>query len=292
MKYPLITSLLLFLLITGCSREKNEGGKDVVRSKVLVKVAQVKRETIRKTLSYYGNVGGVREAIVYTDVPGKLLRYEVKEGDRVKKDEIIAYIERKVPGLSYEPYPVKSPISGVIGTLYLKPGQMAAPQIPIAFVSDISELEVTFEIPETDVVKIKRGSKVIISLDREIAYGGFVYRVSSVVDPLKRTSQVKVRFNRNPKGLKPGMLVKGEFVLEEHKDALVVPENAIVEEGKDYFVFVVDKGIARKRKIVKGIVSRGRVEILEGLKELERVVTLGASGLEDGQPVEVGGGIE
>jgi len=292
MKYRGIFLLLIFFLLTNCSKRKAEEEGVVKRAKVLVKVTQAQKETIRKSLSYYGNVGGVKEAVVYPDIPGKLLRYEVKEGDFVNKDQVIAYLERSVPGVSYEPYPVKSPISGVIGTLYLKPGQMAAPQIPIAFVSDISKLEVTFEVPEMDVIHIKNGSKAVISLNEEIKYEGYVYRVSSVVDPLKRTSQVKVRFRNNPKKLKPGMLVKGEIILEEHKDVVVVPESAIVEEEGNYFVFVVENGVANKRKIRKGLEYRGRVEILEGLKEGENVVTLGGAGLEDGQPVEVGGEME
>lgn len=292
MRYKGISLLLIFFLLIGCRKEKTEEETVVQRAKVLVKITQVEKETIRKVLSYYGNVGGVKEAIVYPDIPGKLLRYEIKEGGVVKKDQVIAYLERSVPGVSYKPYPVKSPISGVIGTLYLKPGQMAAPQIPLAFVSDISELEVTFEIPETDVIHVKSGAKAIISLNKEIRYEGYVYRVSLVVDPVKRTSQVKVRFKRNPESLKPGMLVRGEIILEEHRDVIVVPENAIVEEKGSYFVFIVEDGIAKKRRITKGLAYRGKVEIVEGLEEGEKVITLGASGLEDGQPVEVGGEME
>jgi membrane fusion protein (multidrug efflux system) len=70
-------------------------------------------------------------------------------------------------------------------------------------------------------------------------------------------------------------------------DALMIPEQAIVPEGGETFVFVVQDGAAQKRKVQIGQRRVGQVQVIEGLAADELVVTEGTQKLRDGSPVAV-----
>ena len=94
------------------------------------------------------------------------------------------------------------------------------------------------------------------------------------------------------KVLRPGMLVGTLIAKEESRNTLIVPLSALVKEGNQYVVFKVSGGIAHKKTVEIGIKSGRYVEIKSGIAEGDTVITLGAAGLSDGQPVEIGGEIK
>ncbi len=278
--------LILILLTLLCCGRVERSKEKPERAKPLVRVSLVKRGYIAHILEYLGTVRGVKEAHIYTQVPGKLLRYTVREGESVKKDQVIALLDRSVPGLEYKPVQVKTPISGIVGILYLKPGELVTPQVPLALVSDISSLEVEVEIPQKDIPKIET-SKTGYVLYQEREIPAKILSVSSSLDPLKKTAKARLRILKPGKGMRPGMLLKVRIATQESRNALIIPESSLIIRGKDTLAFVVEKGRAEERRIRIGISSYGRVEVLEGLKEGEYVVSLGAPGLTNNQEVEV-----
>ena len=87
-------------------------------------------------------------------------------------------------------------------------------------------------------------------------------------------------------GLRPGLFVRVALVLNERNDAIQVPEQALVPQGQDQFVFRVVDGKAALTKVTAGIRRNGMVEITEGLSPDDQVVTAGQLKIRDGAPVK------
>lgn len=272
-------------VVAGCSGgKKTENNSTANRQKLLVKTIQAPKGYIAERLTYYGTVAGAKEAQIFPDMPGKLIEYKVKEGQRVSKDQVIALLDRSIPGMNYEPLVVKSPISGIVAFTYARPGQMCAPQMPIALVVDNSRLEVQADVPPDELPLIKAGQKAIIYTDGDSVIAK-VKSVSAAVDPMRKVGQIKVAASSSK--LCSGMLVKVDVILREAKDAVIVPSSAVVKSDGKTFVFVVEDGVARQREVKLDIEDNNQYAVVSGLQPGETIVVEGAEGLSDGQPVEV-----
>jgi RND family efflux transporter MFP subunit len=119
------------------------------------------------------------------------------------------------------------------------------------------------------------------------AFAGRVVRVSPVIDPATRTFRVEVEVRQKDGGLRPGMFVRTRIVAERHEQVPVVPRHAVVTRGGDRVVFVVDKQRAVQRRVVVGLGDDERIEIREGVRPGESLVTTGYETLVDGARVRV-----
>ncbi len=262
---------------------------DIGQVKALVKVSIVKRGDIAQRYIYYGMVTSDKEALIYPDMPGKVAAVTVKEGDRVKKDQVVALINRDIPGLQYKPLKVKSTIDGVVGFIYVKPGQMVAQQVPLMYIVDPTNLRVEAYIPQADLYFVKPGKEAIITISQD-SLKGVVRSISPAIDMKTRQAKVYIKPYPNAiKVLKPGMFVKILIAKEKSKNTLIVPLSALVKEDDKFVVFKVTNSIAHKVEVVPGVQSGKYIEIKGEISEGDTVISLGAAGISDGQPVEIGG---
>ncbi len=114
-----------------------------------------------------------------------------------------------------------------------------------------------------------------------------VTRISPVIDAETGTFKITVEIEDAARRIKPGMFARINIVQDHHEDALQVPRIAVVGDGDESAVFVVDNGLAVRRPVTTGISQKGMVEIVSGLSDHEPVVTVGQSGLKDGSKVTV-----
>jgi len=185
---------------------------------------------------------------------------------------------------------IRAPFDGRVGLRRVSLGSLISPGTVITTLDDTSTIKLDFTIPETFLSVVQPGLEIAA---RSVAYpdASFSGRVSSVdtrIDPATRSVTVRALLP-NPEGLlKPGMfltvrLSRGAI------DALLVPEQALVPEQGDVFVFVVSDGLAEKRRVRIGQRRVGDVQIVEGLAEGELVVTEGTQKLRDGAAVRLQG---
>jgi membrane fusion protein, multidrug efflux system len=185
---------------------------------------------------------------------------------------------------------IRAPFAGRVGLRRISVGSLISPGTVITTLDDTSTIKLDFTIPETFLSVVTPGLEIAA---RSVAYpdASFSGRVSSIdsrVDPATRSVTVRALLP-NPEGLlKPGMFLTVRLS-RGAVDALLVPEQALVPEQGDVFVFVVVDGVAEKRLVRIGQRRVGDVQIVDGLAEGELVVTEGTQKLRDGAPVRLQG---
>lgn len=190
---------------------------------------------------------------------------------------------------------IKSPINGVLGSVNLQLGETASLALPAAIVSDASALEVEVMVNENDVSYIKTGSQVdiLIKAAEITKIKGQVESVATVADPSKRNFAVKVALPNQDGKIRSGMFAELTIDTVNKQNVLCVPVNAVIPKNGSTMVYVVDKSQKARPLVVKtGIKNERYIEITQGLKVGQQVITKGNTLVNDGTLVRVvaGGG--
>lgn len=183
---------------------------------------------------------------------------------------------------------VRAPVSGVITEKHVETGDVIGNQARLFSIADVSSLVVRVGVSELDVVELRNGDPVFISLDaypnRELA--GRIRRIFPSGDPTTRLVPVEVAIDPASAGMvRPGFLARITFALSTHDNVLLIPQSAIIGAQGNEAVFAVEDGKAIRRTVETGLTSRGMVEVRNGLQEGEEIVFVGANSLRDGMGV-------
>jgi membrane fusion protein (multidrug efflux system) len=117
-------------------------------------------------------------------------------------------------------------------------------------------------------------------------FSGTVDSIDTRLDPVARSVQIRAIITNTDGALKPGMFMTVSLQ-RERGEVLVAPEESIVPEGGQQFVFLVQEGIAKKRAVTLGRRVPGSVEILSGLSAGDMLITEGTHKVRNGSQVEV-----
>ena len=182
---------------------------------------------------------------------------------------------------------LRAPFAGVLGIRQVSPGALLTPNATIATLDDISRMYVDFQVPETALAAMQPGARVSATAaawpGRE--FEGEVETVEARVDPATRAVTVRAAFDNDEDLLRPGMLLDVHLFRPE-RQALVVPEIAVVQVGRDSFVYRVDaEGKVSQAPVRAGVRRAGMAEIVEGLQPGDRIVVDGTGKLRPGMTV-------
>jgi cobalt-zinc-cadmium efflux system membrane fusion protein len=183
---------------------------------------------------------------------------------------------------------VRAPFDGVVAGRSHQPGDLVEPggAEPILRVIDPSRLQIEAAVPAADLGRIAAGSPAQVHGASFPAEPARVIARPAAVDPRTGTAQVRLAFAA-PTRLPVGLAVDVEIQGEEHRAAVLVPAEALVQEGPQSFLFTVDgQKKAHRRAVRVGVVAGGRAEILSGVTAGEAVVVRGQTALPDGATVE------
>jgi len=252
-----------------------------------VEVAAVTKESVEDRLQATGALEAMAQVMVYSKVPGKLIRNLVVMNQYVKQDEVLALVDRDEPGFEFSQAEVKSPMSGVVAKTFLDMGAVVSPQTPIAQVVSTGRVKAVVNVVEKDIGKVKRGQPAVVRVDAyDQDFPGMVTNISPVENPQSRSVEVEITVP-NPGGkLKPGMFARSEIRAGKH-DGLVIPVSSVNRREDKSYVMVVGSDAAHEREVVLGQDLGEKIEVQSGLQEGEQVVTAGAYGLKDGDKVVV-----
>jgi membrane fusion protein (multidrug efflux system) len=181
---------------------------------------------------------------------------------------------------------IRAPFSGRVGLRRVSLGKLINPGTVITTLDDTTSIKVDFSVPDVFVGTVREG---LMLTARTTAYpgrdfGGRVASVDSRIDPATRAVTVRALVPNVDFALKPGMFLTVQLASEQ-RQALIIPEEALVPEQARQFVYVVANGRVSKREVQIGRREPGRVEVAQGLKEGERVVTEGTLKLREGAAV-------
>jgi membrane fusion protein (multidrug efflux system) len=183
---------------------------------------------------------------------------------------------------------IRAPFAGVVGLTDIDLGARVDDETVLTTLDDLTEVEVQFSLPETLFAEIAIAQPVNA---RSAAFPGraFTGRVAHIdtrIDPISRAFKVRAVIP-NPEGVLPsGMFMSLTLTLSE-SEALVVPEEAIVVQAADTFVFVVENGRATRRTVVTGQRREGVVAVRSGLEPGETVLVRGLQRVRDGSAVKI-----
>lgn len=188
---------------------------------------------------------------------------------------------------------VVAPFAGRVESRSVEPGEQITPGQPVLRLVDVGRVKVVAGIPERYATDVRQGAAVDVAFN---AYGipprkAEVTFVGSAIDPKTRTFPVEAVIE-NPDGLlKPQMIARVQVVRARHPDALVVPLAAIVRDETGDGLFVIEDTpegpIAHRRKVELGARSGEQVQVVEGIKAGDRVVTVGQTTLNADEPVSI-----
>jgi len=180
---------------------------------------------------------------------------------------------------------VRAPDDGLITKRFAHIGDVSTSAKPLFEMIRKGEIELRAKVSQDDISRLAVGQRAHVS-DSTRKAEGRVFQISPVVDETTRLGTVRIAVPTSS-GFRPGMFVKGH-IERGTRDALTVPNSAILsEEGNDY-VFVYEDGIARKHHVSIGARVKNVAEIRDGLKPGVQVIVAGAGFLNDEDPVAVG----
>ncbi|MGE0615022.1 MAG: efflux RND transporter periplasmic adaptor subunit [Bacteriovoracia bacterium] len=265
------------------------------RLEVTYREVPVKRADLEVTILSTGTVQPKNRLEIKPPVAGRVEDVLVKEGQIVRKGQILAWMssteraalldaarsqgpeEVKRWQENYRPTPILAPISGTIILRNVESGQTFTNADPVFTMSD--RLTVKAQVDETDIAQIRLRQSASIVLD---AYSG--QAIPAQVDQIAfdaktvnnvTTYEVDVLPEHTPETMRSGMTANVTFVVARKGDVLVVPNDSLRVQDNRYSVLVKSpdpKGAPLEKRVETGISDGKRTEIVSGLSEGETVL--------------------
>jgi membrane fusion protein (multidrug efflux system) len=186
---------------------------------------------------------------------------------------------------------IKAPFTGLIGLRQVSVGDYVKEGADLVNLESVDLLKVDFRVPEIYLKQVRVGQVMEVTLDAlpGKAFEGRIFAINPLIDAAGRSILIRAQVQNPDAALRPGMFVRVRLITREMADALVVPEQALVPQGQEQYVYRVIDGKAVRTKVEVGQRSDGRVEIVGGLEPDEVVVTAGQLKLRDGTQVQLAG---
>ncbi len=180
---------------------------------------------------------------------------------------------------------VRAPVSGTVTRKNIEVGSMASPGLPLLRVEDDSSYRIDVNVDEAFYDKLSPGAPVTVKIgSSEQKVVGKVSEVVPAIDPTTRTFLVKIALDGEL--LKTGQYAR-ILIPVGVKEAIIVPEKAVIEKGQLVGVYTVRKdGVINYRLVRIGAEHDGGVEVLSGLKEGDTIIMEGADKAIDGGVLE------
>ncbi len=175
---------------------------------------------------------------------------------------------------------IKAPSTGKIEKILAEDGEMIAPGHPvILFGSTENDWVVRVSLADREVVKLSMEDSATVTMDAfpGMDFKASVWELGSVADPVTGTYEVELRIHKELPGFRTGFISRVRIYPGEQSPSLVVPVESLLD-ASDWSarVYVYGEGVARSRRIRTGTIYGEVVEVREGLREGELVITEGA----------------
>jgi RND family efflux transporter MFP subunit len=184
---------------------------------------------------------------------------------------------------------IRAPLTGSVTVKHASAGEYLKAGAPIVTVVKLNPLRLRADVPEPYAASIEVGRALSFTVDalRDVTFQGRVTRLSPSVNPETRSLTVEAQIDNRHYKLKPGYFARAQIVVQPGSKAIMIPGSAVVSYVGLTKTFVVEGGRAAERTVKLGARSGDWVEVVEGVRPNELVVTSNLSRVRDGQPVDV-----
>jgi len=182
---------------------------------------------------------------------------------------------------------IRAPFSGKLGLRKVSLGALVRPGDVITTLDDTSVIKLEFEVPETVLGGVALGNTVSARASSmpNRKFDGTVTTIDSRIDPATRAVRIRAQIPNGDDALKPGMFMTVALSVGRVPDALVVPEESLLAQGGEQFVFVIRDGKAARTRVTVGQRLPGLAQITNGLTPDDQVAVTGLQQLRDGSRV-------
>ena len=187
---------------------------------------------------------------------------------------------------------IRAPFDGVLGLRHISVGALVRPGDPITTIDDLSQIKVDFEAPSIFLSALRPGLRIEgrIRAYPDRVFQGEVRNIDTRIDPATRTVSVRAILPNEEGLLRPGLLISIRLS-QNPRNALLIPEGAVIQRAQSSFVYKIVEGDEGPRavetKIKPGIRVTGKIEVLDGIGAEDRLVLHGLMQIRDGAPVRI-----
>ena len=199
----------------------------------------------------------------------------------------------RAAGVSTSYTSIRAPMSGRVGGIGVYPGSLVQPATSLTTITQLDPINVAFTLPESSLPALlaaqKRG-KVEVQAAPGAGLApvtGVLSFVDNTVDPAAGTIKVKAEFDNRETTLWPGQYVNTRVTVQTIRDAVVVPQNAIITSAQGTFVYVLDKDHTPRQVPVERVYGFGENAAVTGLSGSETIITEGKQNVRPGGKVRL-----
>lgn len=182
-----------------------------------------------------------------------------------------------------------APIDGVLTLQVAKLGDYLVQNTLAATIVDTSTYNVSIEVDELDVPKLKIGQEAVVALDAlpDSRFKAHVVRLVPQTDLIKKTSKVYLKLDQNVPGIQVGMTATANIIYNVKPKTIIVDKAAVVQERKQSFVWKVSQRKLIKQEIKTGASDLKSIEVLGGLSKGDTIVTNPKENFKEGNEAEI-----
>jgi RND family efflux transporter MFP subunit len=246
------------------------------------------QESYDKTLALF-EVGAAAESQL-TTLENQIQQLDLQaEGQLAALENQVKQVDLQLETLriNRDKMAVTSTIDGVISALPVVEGQLAAASTLVAMVVNIDKLLLDVQVGEAYIMGVRKGDEMEILIpslgDRTVK--GRVRTVPPNINPQTRAYTVTLEVDNPDRIIKGGMYGETRLVVERVENVLVVPQYAVLKLEDGLAVFVEENGIAVKKPVTLGLTLGNQAQVLEGLKEGDKVIVEGQYAVTEGREV-------
>ncbi len=183
---------------------------------------------------------------------------------------------------------VVAPMAGTLVTMNAEENSFISNAMPLAVIDGPDQMKVSVSVSEALVPKIVIGSTADVYVSAiEEHFSATIRSVEQAANMQTQLYTVTLTVPADVGGLLSGMFADVTFFTDVSQNAIVIPTEAILTSGGGQYVFVAEDGVARYVEIVTGLTGNGVTEVISGLTEGQRLVTVGQSYLHEGDAVRI-----
>jgi membrane fusion protein (multidrug efflux system) len=183
---------------------------------------------------------------------------------------------------------IRAPFNGKMGLKMVSPGAFITPSTVLATISQVNQLKLQFSVPEKYGSEIKIGQSVAFTVNGDSkTFAATVIATETTIGEATRTLNVRALVKNNDPILVPGAFATVQLILGNVPNAIMIPNLAVIPQGRKKQVFVFKDNKALQTEITTGVRDSANVQVLTGLYPGDTLITSGLLFLRPGSDVKL-----